>query len=139
MSLTRPASTCWRRPPPPHVWNRSGTSPCWSRVVSLVLNASFSLTWMSILTFGWAAVYSSASFFHRLRPGSLFWMWYQVMVTASAAFDASLLGADVAAADAAVVDAAVGAVVAALPVQADATRARAARIPTDRRRVNTTR
>ena len=28
MSLTRPASTCWRRPPPPHVWNRSGTSPC---------------------------------------------------------------------------------------------------------------
>ena len=52
MSLTRPASTCWRRPPPPQVWNRSGTSPCWSRVVSLVLNASFSLTWMSIVTFG---------------------------------------------------------------------------------------
>ena len=69
MSLTRPASTCWRRPPPPHVWNRSGTSPCWSSVVSLVLNASFSLTWMSIVTFGWAAVYSSASAFHRLRPG----------------------------------------------------------------------
>ena len=61
MSLTRPASTCCRRPPPPQVWNRSGTSPCWSRVVSLVLNASFSLTWMSIVTFGWAAVYSSAS------------------------------------------------------------------------------
>ena len=83
MSLTRPASTCWRRPPPPHVWNRSGTSPCWRSVVSLVLNASFSRTWMSIVTLGWAAVYSSASFFHRLRPGSLFWMWYQVIVTGS--------------------------------------------------------
>ena len=95
MSLTRPASTCWRRPPPPQVWNRSGTSPCWSRVVSLVLNASFSLTWMSIVTLGLAAVYSSASSFHRLRPGSLFWMWYQVIVTGSpAASDgAALVGA----------------------------------------------
>src|SRR6188508_975877 len=107
MSLTRPASTCWRRPPPPHVWNRSGTSPCWSSVVSLVLNASFSLTWMSIVTLGWAAVYSAARSFQRLSPGSLFWMWYQVMVTGSppAAADslAAVVGAAVAAVDGALV------------------------------------
>ena len=121
MSLTRPASTCWRRPPPPHVWNRSGTSPCWSSVVSLVLNASFSLTWMSIVTLGWAAVYSAARSFHRLRPGSLFWMWYQVMVTGSA-------GASVGATEGAPVSGgatdAEGAVEAPPPVHADTARTR---------------
>ena len=49
---------------------------------------------MSIVTLGLAAVYSSASFFHRLRPGSLFWMWYQVIVTGSpAASDGATLSA----------------------------------------------
>ncbi len=74
MSLTRPAFCCSRSPPPPHDWNRSGGVPAWRSVVSLVLNASFSRTVMLTLTFGWAAVYSSASVCHRLLPGSLFWM-----------------------------------------------------------------
>src|SRR5262245_55106045 len=42
MSLTRPASTCSRSPPPPHDWNRSGGSPAWRRGAIAVLNASFS-------------------------------------------------------------------------------------------------
>ena len=40
---------------------------------------------MLILTLGCAAVYSSASVCHRLRPGSLFWMCYQSISTAAAA------------------------------------------------------
>ena len=40
---------------------------------------------MLILTFGCAAVYSSASFCHSDLPGSLFWMWYQSISTGSSA------------------------------------------------------
>ncbi len=42
---------------------------------------------MLTLTFWCAAMYSSARAFHRLRPGSLFWMWYQVISTAAGVAD----------------------------------------------------
>ncbi len=56
MSLSAPASACWAIVAPPQDWNRSGTSPPWIWVASLVLNASFSRTVMLIFTLGCAAV-----------------------------------------------------------------------------------
>ncbi len=72
MSRTNPASTCSMRPPPPHDWKRSGGSPACRRGAIAVLNASFSYTVMSIVTFGCSAMYSSATSCQSDSPGSLF-------------------------------------------------------------------
>src|SRR6478735_72969 len=56
MSCTKPASTWSRNPPPPHDWNRSGTSPDCRLVCRAALNASFSITVILILTFGLASM-----------------------------------------------------------------------------------
>ena len=52
--------------------------------MSLVLNASFSRTVSFTVTFGWAAMYSSARSCHSFLPGSLFWTCHQSMVTGAA-------------------------------------------------------
>ena len=83
MSLSRPASTCSAMPPPPHDWNRSGRCRPGARSASFGLNASFSRTVILIVTFGCAAVKSSAIFCQSDLPGSLFWMCHQSIVTGS--------------------------------------------------------
>src|SRR6476661_2174278 len=71
------------------------------------LISSFHGAMSAVMSLTWPAVYSAARSFQRLSPGSLFWMWYQVMVTGSppAAADslAAVVGAAVAAVDGAVV------------------------------------
>src|SRR3954447_26964307 len=120
MSLSAPASACAAMIPPPHDWNRSGMSPAWIDVASLVLNASFSRTVMLIFTFGCAAVYASAIAWKSDLPGSPVVMCRQLMVRGApppavdgAALEA-VLGAALAAVEAAVVGAAVAAVVGAV-------------------------
>src|SRR3954466_7866651 len=130
MSLSAPASACAAMIPPPHDWNRSGMSPAWIDVASLVLKASFSRTVTLIFTFGCAAVYASAIAWKSDLPGSPVVMCHQSTVTGAppavdgAALEA-VLGAALAGVEAAVVGAAVaavvGAVVAVLPPHAAAT------------------
>ncbi len=64
MSLTIPASACWKSTPPPQVWKMSGGSPAWMTVVSLVLKASFSSGVISNVTPGCAA----SNWLGHLRP-----------------------------------------------------------------------
>src|SRR3954454_24372392 len=147
MSLSAPASACAAMIPPPHDWNRSGMSPAWIDVASLVLKASFSRTVTLILTFGCAAVYASAIAWKSDLPGSPVVMCHQSTVTGApppAVEGASLvptLGASLAAVEAAVVGAVVaavvGAVVAVVPPQAAATMEIMATAPANRQRVLT--
>ena len=60
-----------------------GHVPPWISVVSFGLNVSFSRTVISIVTFGWSAMYSFAMSCQSDLPGSLFWMCHQSMVTGS--------------------------------------------------------
>ena len=92
MSFSRPAWTCSAIPPPPQLWNRSGTLPPARSVASFALKASFSRTVMLTFTLGCAAVYSSARACQSDRPGSLFWMWYQSISTGSSATDGARTG-----------------------------------------------
>jgi hypothetical protein len=63
----------------------------------LVLKSSFWVGVIWIVTLGWAAVYSSATFFQNDIPGSWFALCHQVIVTAAEAAladrDAAPLGA----------------------------------------------
>src|SRR5919197_1007266 len=59
-SCTRPASACCLSTPPPHDWNRSGALPDWVVVVSLALNASFSIGVILMVTLGCCAMYALA-------------------------------------------------------------------------------
>ena len=56
MSCTAPALTWSSSTPPPHDWNRSGTSPAWMFVWIAGLNASLFITVMLIVTFGCSAM-----------------------------------------------------------------------------------
>ena len=100
MSCTRPASTCSRRPPPPHDWKRSGGVALLESVASLVLNASFSLTFRLIVTLGCSGHVLVGKVLPEVLPGSLFWMWYQSIsrgsrgVAIGAALAASADGSD---------------------------------------------
>ena len=62
----------------------SGGSPDCMTVVSLVLKASFSSTWISMVTFGCRAMYSSAIDCQRFLCSSAVEMCHQVTVTGSA-------------------------------------------------------
>src|SRR3954465_10473567 len=114
MSLRAPASAWAAMIPPPHDWNRSGTSPAWIEVASFVLNASFSRTVMLIFTLGCAAAEGSAIDWKSVLPGSPVVMCHQSTVTASpppAAVDGASLVAVLGASVGAVLAAELGAVV----------------------------
>src|SRR4051794_29436335 len=79
-SFTRPASACCLRTPPPQLWKRSGALPDWVVVVSLALNASFSITLILMVTLGCCAMYCLATWAQTGCSGSVFWMCHQLMV-----------------------------------------------------------
>src|SRR5882724_8946467 len=80
MSLTIPASACWKSTPPPQVWKMSGGLPAWMFVVSFVLNASFSSGVISNLTPGCAASNWCAMSAHFDSIGSVFAMCHHLIV-----------------------------------------------------------
>src|SRR5690606_21089998 len=84
ISRTRPASTWSARSPPPQDWNKSGGSLDCSRGSMASLNASFSLTTMSKVTWGFISTNSSAIVCHNSSMAPWFWMCHHSMVTGSA-------------------------------------------------------